>query len=75
MTVSGAYGRDYRSAKAALADWEAGKDFVIRDMMHAGSYVNRADAERDPNIIWVQIRFDRDRSVTCWENKLRGRSK
>lgn len=27
LTVFPAYGRDYRSAKEAIADWHAGKDF------------------------------------------------
>ncbi len=32
-TVTPAYGRDYTSAKAAKADWQAGKDFIIADIM------------------------------------------
>jgi hypothetical protein len=32
MTVTPAYGRDYKSAKDAKADWEAGKDFVYQDI-------------------------------------------
>jgi len=31
-TVTPAYGRDYKSAKAAKADWHDGKDFVIADI-------------------------------------------
>lgn len=42
-TVTPAYGRDYKSAKAALADWNAGKDFVIADISDPddGRYVNK----------------------------------
>ena len=29
MTLTPSYGRDYKSAKAVKADWEAGKDFTI----------------------------------------------
>ena len=29
ITLIPAYGRDYKSAKAALADWASGKDFQI----------------------------------------------
>ena len=29
MTLVPAYGRDYKSAAAVKADWEAGKDFQI----------------------------------------------
>ena len=34
VTVTPAYGRDYKSAKAAKADWHDGKDFIIRDISH-----------------------------------------
>lgn len=43
IEVIGAYGRDYTTAKAAKADWTAGKDF--KDTA-SGSYVNKADADR-----------------------------
>jgi len=29
VTLTPAYGRDYKSAKAAIADYDAGKDFVL----------------------------------------------
>jgi len=33
MSVIPAYGRDYKSAKAAKAAWESGKvDFILKDM-------------------------------------------
>lgn len=43
MTLTPAYGRDYKSAKEVKADWDAGKDFVIADMFSgdAGRYVNK----------------------------------
>jgi hypothetical protein len=31
-TVTPAYGRDYKSAKAAAADWNADKDFILCDI-------------------------------------------
>jgi hypothetical protein len=40
ITLVPAYGRDYTSAKAVIADWRAGKDF--EDVL-SGSYVNRDD--------------------------------
>lgn len=40
ITVLPAYGRDYKSAKAALSDWFAGKDF--RDAM-TGQYLSIRD--------------------------------
>lgn len=43
MTVTPAYGRDYKSAKAVKADWLAGKDFIVADMFSQwdGKPVNR----------------------------------
>jgi len=32
VTVTPAYGRDYKSAKAAKADWQQGKDFILQDI-------------------------------------------
>ena len=32
LTLTPAYGRDYRSPKEATADWTAGKDFQIADI-------------------------------------------
>ncbi len=37
-----AYGRDYKTKADVLADWEAGKDFLIQDMFESG-YINKAD--------------------------------
>jgi hypothetical protein len=36
LTVSPAYGRDYKSKKAVLVDWNDNKDFTIQDMYKAG---------------------------------------
>jgi len=41
QTVVPAYGRDYRSKKAALADWNAGKDFRCEPQ---GCYVTKSEA-------------------------------
>jgi hypothetical protein len=45
LTLVPAYGRDYKSKKAVLADWEADKDFLIQDMSspHDGRYTNKTD--------------------------------
>lgn len=60
MTVSGAYGRDYKSLKEAKADWENGKDFVIRDVFSgSGSYVSK----RDVGNMKVWIRYKKDYSI------------
>ena len=47
VTVVPAYGRDYKSKKEVLADWEANKDFKIECMAHPnnGCYINLADTK------------------------------
>jgi len=59
MTVSPAYGRDYNSKAAALADWAAGKDFVVCDPFHGapGAYINKADA--DCAGLQIKLRYKR----------------
>lgn len=46
MTLQPAYGRDYKTAAAVKADWNANKDFVIADMFsgNAGRMINKQDA-------------------------------
>lgn len=39
-TVSGAYGRDYKSIHAMLKDWEGGKDFIVHP---SGQYCSTRD--------------------------------
>ena len=47
-----AYGRDYKSAEAVIADWKAGKDFL--DFLE-GYYFSIRDAR--PEQVWV--RYDK----------------
>ena len=47
-----AYGRDYKSAQAVLADWKAGKDFL--DFLE-GFYFSIRDSR--PEQVWV--RYDK----------------
>lgn len=46
-TVLPAYGRDYKTARAAKHDWALGKDFIIADFFSPddGRYINMQDAE------------------------------
>lgn len=46
LTLVPAYGRDYKSKKAVLDDWDANKDFLIQDISspHDGRYINKEDA-------------------------------
>lgn len=54
LTVTPAYGRDYKTAKAAKADWEAGKDFLIQDLRASG-YINKEQQEPD---MTINIRYN-----------------
>lgn len=59
MTLTPAYGRDYKSQKAVKADWDNNKDFVINDISSPwdGSYANKADLIGQVGS--VMIRYDR----------------
>lgn len=68
MTLTPAYGRDYKSAKAVKADWEADKDFIIADFMdpYEGKPVNRQQLRENgtsPGTV-VKIRYGQLRKVT-----------
>jgi len=43
ITVTPAYGRDYKNQKEVKADWDADKDF--RETA-SGSYINKSGAEK-----------------------------
>lgn len=60
MTLTPAYGRDYKSKKAAIADFKANKDFIIADCMspYDGKPVNRSQLVAD-GIKRVNIRYKR----------------
>lgn len=64
LHVVPAYGRDYKSQKAVLDDWNAGKDFLICNMFdpHDGLPVNRADALK-AGYTDIQFRFGQLRKV------------
>lgn len=66
LVVSGAYGRDYKSAAKALVDWYEGRDFIIRTFgPDDGRYVNRDDAGSAS----INIRYDADRKICIVPNK------
>ncbi len=60
MTLTPAYGRDYKSAKAVKEDWDAEKDFVIADMFHPdyGRYINKQQLSGT-----AMIRYDKQRKL------------
>jgi hypothetical protein len=60
ITVTPAYGRDYKSAKLAQSDWAAGKDFVMPFVL-GSQLINKQDADSGGMVI--TIRYDQDRKV------------
>jgi hypothetical protein len=48
MTLTPSYGRDYTSAKAVKADWDANKDFTIADVFSGnhGRQINKQQAPK-----------------------------
>lgn len=68
MTVSPAYGKDYTTAKDAIAAWNSGKDFIIQDITHPywsmfpvskTFYVSKRDLTTET----VYIRFNNNTKV------------
>jgi hypothetical protein len=59
MTLVPAYGRDYKTLKEVLQDWNSGKDFVIQDFFSRwdGKPVNRQDVEREGAETSVMVRY------------------
>lgn len=56
MTVVPAYGRDYKSKAEAVADWEAGKDFIVQDI--SSRWDGKACSCRDfPKTQTINIRY------------------
>jgi hypothetical protein len=58
ITAIPAYGRDYKSKKAVLADWHANKDFLAVGFAGEG-YINKADAVGQT----VNIRYQRQTKI------------
>lgn len=60
-TLTPAYGRDYKSKKEVLTDFENGKDFLFNSFDSQG-YCNKQDLI-DKGIESVQIRFKKNTQV------------
>lgn len=59
MTLVPAYGRDYKSKAAVMADFDAGKDFLIAGIHpDSGRYVNKPQLlgnEREVSIRYAKL--------------------
>lgn len=58
LTVTPAYGKDYRSSKAARDDWNNDSDFIAQP---EGRYINKAQADKLGLV--VHIRYAKMRKV------------
>lgn len=62
LTIIPAYGRDYRSRAAAIADWQAGKDFLAHSVNGSGyCSVRDSAAFLKDGITHVSLRYDKQR--------------
>jgi hypothetical protein len=61
IEVGPAYGRDYKSSAAALADWDANKDFTVYEGGPYGIKTNKSDC--DAMDVRVIIRYNRKQDV------------
>lgn len=59
MTLTPAYGRDYKSQKEVLEAWNSNKDFTVADLFYLGTYCNKTDVENDKSIKSVTIRYSK----------------
>ena len=61
LTITGAYGRDYNSAGAAIEDWNRGCDFHILaswPMGQSGRMISRGDQIKYSPRAEVRIRYN-----------------
>ena len=61
VTLTPAYGRDYKSSHAVLADYDAGKDFILNAFDRFTTPINKRQCV-DAGYI-VTIRFNKMRSL------------
>jgi hypothetical protein len=61
LTLVPAYGRDYKSKKEVMADWDGGKDFRICDVSSPddGRYLNKDNAVKTMKGTALNIRYKR----------------
>lgn len=61
VTLTPAYGRDYKSGKAAVADYDAGKDFILNTFDRPNTPINKSQCDADG--FKVTIRFNNNRNT------------
>ncbi len=65
MTLTPAYGQDYKSKKEVQAAIDAGKDFIIADFNHpySGKPINKEQLIESGNTM-VNVRYNGSRKIT-----------
>ena len=60
ITITPAYGRDYKSKEEILKDFNSGKDFVIASFVHpyCGKYANKEDFKKE-GLKQVTVRYSK----------------
>lgn len=68
LTLQPAYGRDYKSRDAVVADWHAGKDFLIASYgPDMGRYVNKQDL--NGGTYQLNFRYQRDTKLAVFTSR------
>lgn len=68
ITLIPAYGRDYKSKKEVLKDWDSNKDFIIQTFgPNDGRYINKSDASKTTDK--YTIRYNQLRSIVVVNTK------
>ncbi len=62
LTVSAAYGRDFKSKKEILNYWNSNKDFQNLGVNSYGSLINKQDAKRF-KVGYLRVRYNNLRDV------------
>jgi len=62
LTVTAAYGRDFKSKKEILNYWNLNRDFQNLDPMVSGAYVNKQDAKRF-KVGFLNVRYKNLRNI------------
>ena len=61
MVLTPAYGRDYKSKKSLLEDFEANKDFVA-NIMGRSAYINKSQVVHE-GLTSIQFRYSKNRKT------------
>ena len=62
LTVSNAYGRDFKSKREILEHYNSNKDFQNLNPMVSGAYVNKKDAKRF-KVGYLNVRYKNSMNI------------